>query len=280
MVLKCKVIFLTLKHFTFNGLIIYVACQSPRNSVTSASDLTIEDEDKDAFDTVVSITTLSEPNRQILRDWLASERQKRYKYFHAQRDFIAELTEISERLRQIEPPDARKPLLPLELVKLFIPDMAYIPLGSASDPFCQIIRVLDTEGTVFSTHSRAPCLICFEVVYQKRSQIKSVLRPEVDCLSPTPSTSSENGDFKEDSEIATMVKVQQIEIGQDYYEREEDEPESPSKLITLMKDTKGFDLSVRRHSVESYNQGMSKILHDMEAFGESWEAKKVDIFKT
>ncbi|KAG2527677.1 hypothetical protein JM16_001540 [Phytophthora kernoviae] len=95
---------------------------------------------------------------------MEKERQKRYKYFHHQRDFVQALTDISERMRAVDPPQNRKKLLPDELKALVIPDMAYVPLGRVSDPFNRITRVLTDEGTVFSTHSRAPCLLCFEVI--------------------------------------------------------------------------------------------------------------------
>lgn len=102
--------------------------------------------------------------REFLLSWMEKERQKRYKYFHHQRDFVNALTDISEKMRFIEPPNDRKKHLPASLEALFVPDMAYIPLGRVSDPFCRILRVLKDEGTVFSTHSRAPCLLCFEVI--------------------------------------------------------------------------------------------------------------------
>lgn len=100
----------------------------------------------------------------LLLQWMEKERQKRYKYFHQQRDFVKALSDISERMRAVDPPQNRKMLLPGELKALVVPDMAYVPLGRVSDPFCRITRVLTDEGTVFSTHSRAPCLLCFEVI--------------------------------------------------------------------------------------------------------------------
>lgn len=102
--------------------------------------------------------------REVLLKWMEKERQKRYKYFHQQRDFVKALADISEEMRLIDPPQDRKKHLPAALEKLTIPEMAYIPLGRVSDPFCRITRVLKDEGTVFSTHSRAPCLLCFEVI--------------------------------------------------------------------------------------------------------------------
>jgi hypothetical protein len=102
--------------------------------------------------------------RELLMQWMEKERQKRYKYFHEQRDFVRALTDISEKMRLIEPPTERKKHLPSALESLIVPPMAYIPLGRVSDAFSRITRVLRDEGTVFSTHSRAPCLLCFEVI--------------------------------------------------------------------------------------------------------------------
>lgn len=102
--------------------------------------------------------------RELLLQWMEKERQKRYRHFHQQRDFVKALADISEKMRLIDPPQERKKHLPSALETLTIPEMAYIPLGRVSDPFCRITRVLKDEGTVFSTHSRAPCLLCFEVI--------------------------------------------------------------------------------------------------------------------
>ncbi|KAG7392628.1 Phosphatidylinositol 4-kinase beta [Phytophthora pseudosyringae] len=108
--------------------------------------------------------TMTGSQPALLLQWMEKERQKRYKYFHHQRDFVKALSDISERMRAVDPPQNRKKLLPGELKALVIPDMAYVPLGRVSDSFCRITRVLPDEGTVFSTHSRAPCLLCFEVI--------------------------------------------------------------------------------------------------------------------
>ncbi|POM57803.1 Phosphatidylinositol 3 and 4-kinase-like protein, partial [Phytophthora palmivora] len=144
----------------------------------------------------------------LLLQWMEKERQKRYKYFHLQRDFIKALSDISERMRAVDPPQNRKNLLPGELKELVIPDMAYIPLGRVSDPFCRITRVLTDEGTVFSTHSRAPCLLCFEVIEdqvnsagQRRlsTEVKGPLRLLRGSISDPTLVSQE-------AEVATLVK--------------------------------------------------------------------------
>ena len=190
--------------------------------------------------------------------WLRAERQKRYKYFEAQRDFIRAITNVSEMLRLVDPSE-RKALLPKELYQLDIPELSYIPLGKASDPFFQILRVLENEGTVFSTHSRAPCLICFEVVkddprspsifqrYQGKYSISSV------------------GD--DDSEIASIIHDN--EMGYEW----EDSNQSPSASFSSDRDVQ-LQEPYRSGSIQYYSQGLSKMLQDFGAFGESWEAKK------
>ncbi|KAG6618883.1 phosphatidylinositol kinase (PIK-H2) [Phytophthora cinnamomi] len=143
---------------------------------------------------------------QQLLQWMEKERQKRYKYFHQQRDFVKALSDISERMRAVDPPQNRKNLLPGELKALVIPDMAYVPLGRVSDPFCRITRVLADEGTVFSTHSRAPCLLCFEVI---EDQVNSAgqRRLSVELKGPVESlhgASSESASLE--AEVASLIK--------------------------------------------------------------------------
>jgi phosphatidylinositol 4-kinase len=151
--------------------------------------------------------------RQILLQWMEKERQKRYKYFHQQRDFVNALTDISEKMRLIEPPSARKNHLPAALEALKIPEMAYIPLGRVSDPFCRITRVLKDEGTVFSTHSRAPCLLCFEVIEDqsnaagKRTNSPSVAKRPVSPrrLSRSSCAGSSSTLITDETEIANYI---------------------------------------------------------------------------
>ncbi|GMG18336.1 unnamed protein product [Phytophthora fragariaefolia] len=144
----------------------------------------------------------------LLLQWMEKERQKRYKYFHQQRDFVKALADISERMRAVDPPQNRKKLLPGELKALVIPDMAYVPLGRVSDPFCRITRVLADEGTVFSTHSRAPCLLCFEVI---EDQVNSAghRRLSVELKGPIEGLqgfSLDSTHAKLEAEVASLIK--------------------------------------------------------------------------
>lgn len=147
----------------------------------------------------------SKEQATLLLQWMEKERQKRYKYFHQQRDFVKALSDISERMRAVDPPQNRKKLLPAELTALVIPDMAYVPLGRVSDPFCRITRVLVAEGTVFSTHSRAPCLLCFEVI---EDQVNSAGQRVV--TSPKASRSGSFDVFASglpsEAEVANLIK--------------------------------------------------------------------------
>ncbi|EGZ05670.1 phosphatidylinositol 3 and 4-kinase-like protein [Phytophthora sojae] len=144
----------------------------------------------------------------LLLQWMEKERQKRYKYFHQQRDFVKALSDISERMRAVDPPQNRKKLLPDELKALVVPDMAYVPLGRVSDPFCRITRVLTDEGTVFSTHSRAPCLLCFEVIEDQvnsagQRRLSVQLKGLIESL---PGASSDSTQPSLEAEVAGLIK--------------------------------------------------------------------------
>ncbi|KAL4169425.1 hypothetical protein KRP22_010345 [Phytophthora ramorum] len=145
----------------------------------------------------------------LLLQWMEKERQKRYKYFHEQRDFVKALSDISERMRAVDPPQNRKKLLPGELKELSIPDMAYVPLGRVSDPFSRITRVLTDEGTVFSTHSRAPCLLCFEVIEDQvnsagHRRLSTELKGPVGLLR---GSSSDSSLAAQEAEVASLIKT-------------------------------------------------------------------------
>lgn len=159
--------------------------------------------------------------RELLLKWMEKERQKRYKYFHQQRDFVKALADISERMRLIDPPQDRKKHLPTALEELKIPEMAYIPLGRVSDPFCRITRVLKDEGTVFSTHSRAPCLLCFEVIEDHVNDAghrSSGSKPALTTVSPhhnrsisrCGSSASVSSAPEEDTDVFVFIKKYSI----------------------------------------------------------------------
>ncbi|KAG1697543.1 hypothetical protein DVH05_015986 [Phytophthora capsici] len=145
----------------------------------------------------------------LLLQWMEKERQKRYKFFHQQRDFVQVLTDISERMRFVDPPQNRKKLLPGELKALVIPEMAYVPLGRVSDPFCRITRVLTDEGTVFSTHSRAPCLLCFEVI---EDQVNSAGQRKLSMEVKEPhgllrGSTSDSALMTQEAEVTSLLKT-------------------------------------------------------------------------
>ncbi|KAK1947794.1 Phosphatidylinositol 4-kinase beta [Phytophthora citrophthora] len=145
----------------------------------------------------------------LLLQWMEKERQKRYKFFHQQRDFVQVLADISERMRFIDPPQNRKKLLPGELKALVIPDMAYVPLGRVTDSFCRITRVLTDEGTVFSTHSRAPCLLCFEVI---EDQVNSAGQRKLSMELKVPHgllrvSTSDSALVTQEAEVANLLKT-------------------------------------------------------------------------
>lgn len=200
-----------------------------------ATQKTVGDGNTEADNQPTPVSSANEPNtdddakerRALLFQWMEGERKKRYRYFHDQRDFVKALTDISEHMRAIEPPPERKKHLPASLRRLVIPEMAYIPLGNVSDPFARIMRVLPDEGTVFSTHSRAPCLLCFEVIedsadaitaggYSQAFQAESPRRgwtsPRLTRASSTSSVGS-GGSSVLDEEAAVASIVKKLAIG-------------------------------------------------------------------
>ncbi|KAF0709907.1 Aste57867_5711 [Aphanomyces stellatus] len=169
------------QHFEMDDLVtLFRDAPSLRDTILTSSAIAAtdepackDDETRAADYTDRRLDHLSDPEKALLLQWMETERQKRYKYFHDERDFIHALTAISETMRHMEPRETRKAALPGLLAKLVIPEMAYIPLGRATDPFYRVVRVLDHEGTVFSTHSRAPCLLCFEVIEEAGTAVAS-----------------------------------------------------------------------------------------------------------
>ncbi|KDO24207.1 hypothetical protein SPRG_10636 [Saprolegnia parasitica CBS 223.65] len=216
---------------------------------------------------------LTDAEKIALLQWVETERLKRYKYFHQERDFVRALTDISEKMRHLEPRELRKPALPGLLRELEIPEMAYIPLGRASDPFARVLRVLPDEGTVFSTHSRAPCLICFEVLQDAPNNEEPKLLDD-SPLSPThaPSlaTVSSSSLMDDSAEVARLVHAQ---LGAIFSAVESDDDE-----VSSWKDIVDENLHssiLRRSSKTAYEMGLSKLmLLDPCVFGESWSDKK------
>lgn len=183
---------------------------SPHPEELSPCSLPVATADNDA---AVGSDELKKQQRELLLQWMEKERQKRYKYFHQQRDFIKALADISECMQVVEPPEDRKKHLPAALEALAVHSMAYIPLGRVSDPFCRITRVLKDEGTVFSTHSRAPCLLCFEVIEddvnaagQRTSAAKTGHRGDVVCERHGNKHSSASSVLDEEAEIVGYIK--------------------------------------------------------------------------
>ncbi|OQR86964.1 phosphatidylinositol kinase (PIK-H2) [Achlya hypogyna] len=210
---------------------------------------------------------LAEPEKAALLQWVEAERQKRYKYFHQERDFVRALTDVSEKMRTLEPRDARKAALPALLMALEIPAMAYIPLGRASDPFARVLRVLPEEGTVFSTHSRAPSLLVFEVLEEA-----AAARPQLDesPLSPSSGAAALGPDG---ADVARLVQAQLAHVfsAGEVDDRDEDAGSS-------LKDRVDENLQatiMRRSSKTAYEMGLAKLmLLDPSVFGESWTDKK------
>ncbi|ETV93135.1 hypothetical protein H310_12746 [Aphanomyces invadans] len=226
---------------------------------------------------------LSDAEKHTLLQWMERERQKRYKYFHQERDFILAVTAISETMRHFEPREGRKAALPGLLAKLVIPEMAYIPLGRASDPYCRVLRVLESEGTVFSTHSRAPCLICFEVIEEPTTGASpsQSTRPPLAVQASQASIVEDDPDTLHciQSNYAALFRSSSSDLMADDLCVEPDDPSSnvPGTLTSIkeMVDQNIQATIMRRTSKTTYDMSLAKLmLMEPAVFGESWATKK------
>ncbi|RHZ42206.1 hypothetical protein DYB26_001162 [Aphanomyces astaci] len=219
-----------------------------------------------SHDTITTVATLSEAEKTTLLAWIEAERLKRYKYFHQERDFIVALAGISETMRHMEPRESRKAALPGLLARLIIPDMAYIPLGRASDPYCRVLRVLEAEGTVFSTHSRAPVLICFEVV-----QEASPPRAATGSTSQAATYDQDTLECIQATYAALFFRSASCDLTTD-----DNPPPEDAVSLASIKDIVGQNIQatiMRRTSKTAYDMSLAKLMEPT-VFGESWAAKK------
>lgn len=88
-----------------------------------------------------------------------------YAYFSAQRDFLRSLTNLAERLRFIRV-DERQSALQPGLDALAVPEQAYFPLSSSTEPLRRILAFPSDESVVFNTKARCPLLLVVEVQQQ------------------------------------------------------------------------------------------------------------------
>ncbi|OQR88833.1 phosphatidylinositol kinase (PIK-H2) [Thraustotheca clavata] len=229
-----------------------------------------------------NVESSSEVEKKALLNWVESERHKRYKYFHEERDFIKAITDISETMRQVEPRELRKQALPGHLAALKIPEKAYIPLGRASDPFCHVLRVLPNEGTVFSTHSRAPCLICFEILQEGNQKTNTELeRIDEMPLSPvnlllSPKHFSGSSSVTDDEgDVYRLIQSYFPAIFSTVENDDHDDDVDQVSSIKQLVDDNIHSTIMRRSSKNAYEMGLAKLMIvDTNAFGESWNDKK------
>jgi hypothetical protein len=86
-------------------------------------------------------------------------------YFREQYTFVQSLTGICDQLVKIDRFE-RQATLPRCLGSLLLPRLVYAPLCRGCDRFGRIVRIPLYEGLVFSTRTRCPTLVCFEVLYE------------------------------------------------------------------------------------------------------------------
>ncbi|TMW55171.1 hypothetical protein Poli38472_013933 [Pythium oligandrum] len=130
---------------------------------------------------------------------LPYDQQRRYEFFTGMITFVKAITDISEALRRVEPPKRKASLRPhLEL--LHIPQNAYIPLCKSTDPYCRVVSIFASEGRVFSTHERAPCLLYFDT--EENEQGRDVSHALFDLF-----FSGEDSDSAANDPVPTQSKV-------------------------------------------------------------------------
>ncbi|EOD13269.1 phosphatidylinositol-4-kinase [Emiliania huxleyi CCMP1516] len=97
------------------------------------------------------------------------ERQRMvYSFFTAQRDFLRSLTNLAETLRHLAADERQEALQP-KLDALPVPQMAYFPLSSSSEPLRTILAFPRHESFVFNTKARCPILTVLEVQQHRYS---------------------------------------------------------------------------------------------------------------
>lgn len=135
----------------------------------------------------------------LMQALLLPDQLRRYEFFCGMIHFVKSITDVSEALRRVEPPKRKDLLRPL-LKQLRLPKRGYIPLCKSTDPYCNVVSVFSTEGRVFSTHERAPCLIYFATEESESGEdVSTVLFNE---LYETRTNSDE--DLEDDESVTTF----------------------------------------------------------------------------
>ncbi|KAH9126065.1 hypothetical protein AeMF1_003449 [Aphanomyces euteiches] len=208
-------------------------------------------------------------------------------YYNDECEFVDQITDIAEKLRFV-PISERKPMLAKHLETFRLPRMAYIPLVKATDPFEQLLRLPQNEGTAFSTKARVPILLVFEVLRGANTSL-NILSPNKNIPSST-STGPGTPKYDDDDEVRHLINRESMDKN-DLTERTT--PTTPSIVDMKMGsdeedsiDTHDGSEAESRVFNESIDLSQVKISDevierekarkkDLEAaFGESWSSKR------
>ncbi|CAM9124180.1 unnamed protein product [Ectocarpus sp. 12 AP-2014] len=112
-----------------------------------------------------------------------AKRNKRFRFFSEERQFVSDLTDVCEALRFVEPRSDRGPKLEALLMKVKIPECAYLPLCRSTEPFQRVIKITPNEAKAFNTKERVPSLVTFETEQTWAPGRESAGSPPLDVAS-------------------------------------------------------------------------------------------------
>jgi len=95
-----------------------------------------------------------------LRSDLTPQQLDRYNLFQDERQFVSDLTDVAEELRDKDR-QQRKALAPVLMQNLKIPNTVYVPLCNSSDIWRRVFCTLPKETRVFNTKERCPTICNF-----------------------------------------------------------------------------------------------------------------------
>jgi len=100
------------------------------------------------------------PREDSLKADLTPAQLDRYDFFQNERQFIVDLTQVAEDLRDKDRAQ-RKALAPSFMEELDIPPTVYLPLCNSSDIWRRLATALPKETRVFNTKERCPVVMHF-----------------------------------------------------------------------------------------------------------------------
>eukprot|EP00752_Nemacystus_decipiens_P003913 g3587.t2 len=112
-----------------------------------------------------------------------AKRNKRFRFFSEERQFVSDLTDVCEALRFVEPRSERGPKLEELLMKVKIPECGYLPLCRSTQPFQRVIKITPNEAKAFNTKERVPSLVTFETEQTWAPGTRSASSPPLDVAS-------------------------------------------------------------------------------------------------